>query len=238
MVSRRVRARGHPDLMPDIMMGEMPVLKTSSVIGVGLALACALAWTGCSDWVGKPAATVQKKTEEHKPAPPFELKSAVGQPTPRFSLKDENGQVVRPADYKGKVVLLDFWATWCGPCKLEIPWFIDFERQFKDQGFAVVGVSLDEDGWTAIKPYVQNMKMNYRVLLGNDDVSTAYGGLDALPTTLLIDRQGKIASVHEGVSMGKEEFKNAIVQLLNAPREGASVASGDVLALLTRPSSR
>ncbi len=78
---------------------------------------------------------------------------------------------------------------------------------------------MDEDGWTAIKPYVQNMKMNYRVLLGNDDVSTAYGGLDSLPTTLLIDRQGKIASVHVGVTMGKEEFKNAIVQLLNAPHD-------------------
>jgi hypothetical protein len=82
------------------------------------------------------------------------------------------------------------------------------------------------------------MKMNYRVLLGNDDVSTAYGGLDSLPTTLLIDRQGKIASVNVGVAMGKEEFKNAIVQLLNAPRANASVASGGALALLTRPGAR
>ena len=120
------------------------------------------------------------------------------------------------------MVLLDFWATWCGPCKIEIPWFMEFERQFKDQGFAVLGVSMDEDGWTAIKPYVQNMKMNYRVLLGNDEVSTAYGGLDSLPTTLLIDRQGKIASVHVGVSMGKEEFKNAIVQLLECAQRQRS----------------
>jgi hypothetical protein len=97
---------------------------------------------------------------------------------------------------------------------------------------------MDEDGWNVIKPYVQNMKMNYRILLGNDDVSTAYGGLDSLPTTLLIDRDGKIASVHVGVSMGKEEFKNAIVQLLNAPRERASVASGNSLALLASPVAR
>jgi hypothetical protein len=82
------------------------------------------------------------------------------------------------------------------------------------------------------------MKMNYRILLGNDDVSTAYGGLDSLPTTLLIDRQGNIASVHVGVSMGKEEFKNAIVQLLNGPRASVSVASGRALALLTRPNAR
>ena len=97
---------------------------------------------------------------------------------------------------------------------------------------------MDEDGWTAIKPYAQNMKMNYRILLGNDDVSTAYGGLDSLPTTLLIDRQGKIASVHVGVTMGKEEFKNAIVDLLKAPRANASAPARGALALLTSPGSR
>jgi peroxiredoxin len=213
------------------------VSKTISVIGVGAALACALLWTGCSDFSSiKPVPKASQ--EQQKPAAEFSLNDSVGQPIPEFKLKDADGQMVRPADYKGKVVLLDFWATWCGPCKLEIPWFMDFERQFKDQGFAVLGVSMDEDGWSAIKPYVQNMKMNYRVLLGNDDVSTAYGGLDSLPTTLLIDRQGKIASVHVGVAMGKEDFKNAIVQLLNAPRASASVASGSALALLTRPGAR
>ncbi len=212
------------------------VPRSVQLIGVGSALACALLWTGCSGVAPvKPAAKV---SQEHSPAAQFSLNDSVGRPMPEFKLKDADGQTVRPADYKGKVVLLDFWATWCGPCKIEIPWFMDFERQFKDQGFAVVGVSMDEDGWTAIKPYVKNMKMNYRVLLGDDDVSTAYGGLDSLPTTLLIDRQGKIASVHVGVSLGKEEFKNAIVQLLNAPRSSASVASRGSLALLTRPSAR
>jgi peroxiredoxin len=203
----------------------MLVSKIVLGVGVGLALGCAVLFTGCSD-IGsvKPA---PKAKQEHNPAArssaaPFNLDSAVGRPTPAFSLKDANGEVVRPADYKGKVVLLDFWATWCGPCKIEIPWFIELEKQYKDQGFAVLGVSMDEDGWSAVKPYVQNMKMNYRVLLGNDDVSNAYGGLDSLPTTLLIDRQGRIASVHVGVSMGKEEFKNAIVQLLKAPGSTAS----------------
>ena len=225
--------------MPDIMLGEMLVSKTSSVLGAGLVLACALLSAGCSDWAGKPSAMVQKKaSEEPKPAAPFNLDTAVGQSAPIFTLKDENGQVVRPADYQGKVVLLDFWATWCGPCKLEIPWFMDFERQYKDQGFAVLGVSMDEDGWRAIKPYVQTMKMNYRVLLGDDAVSTAYGGLDALPTTLLIDRQGKIASVYQGVSKGKEEFQHDIVQLLDAPGHRASVVSGGVLALFASPSAR
>jgi peroxiredoxin len=219
------------------MKGEYPVSKTISVIGIGSALACALLWTGCSDFVAKSAP--KAKQEQQKPAAAsFNLKDAVGQPMPTFSLKDANGQMVRPADYNGKVVLLDFWATWCGPCKVEIPWFIDMERQFKDQGFAVLGVSMDEDGWTAIKPYVQKMQMNYRVLLGNDEVSTAYGGLDSLPTTLLIDRQGNIASVHVGITMGKEEFKDAIVKLLNAPKERAAIAPGSALALLTRAGAR
>ena len=151
---------------------------------------------------------------------------------PEFALKDANGQTAHLTDYKGKVVLLDFWATWCGPCKIEIPWFMEFEQQFKDRGFAVVGVSMDEDGWTAVKPYLVRMKLNYRILLGNDQVGTLYGGVDSLPTTFLIDRQGKIASVHIGVSTGKEEFKDAIVHLLDAPRDVAGASAGGPLAVL------
>ncbi len=217
------------------MCEETPVSKILLAAGITSALCCAFLWTGCSGVGNKSAKTAQE--QKPSPAGPFNLSAAVGQPSPAFSLKDANGETVKIADYKGKVVLLDFWATWCGPCKIEIPWFIDLERQFKDQGFAVLGVSMDEDGWKVVKPYVQNMKMNYRVLLGNDDVSTAYGGLDSLPTTLLIDRDGKIASVHIGVSAGKEEFKNAIAQLLNAPHDRASISRG-ALALLTSPSAR
>jgi peroxiredoxin len=147
---------------------------------------------------------------------------------PEFALKDSNGQTVHLTDYKGKVVLLDFWATWCGPCKVEIPWFIEFEQQFKDRGFAVLGVSMDEDGWDAVKPYIEDHKINYRVMLGNEQVSDIYGGLDSLPTTLLIDREGKIASVHIGLSRGKEEFRDDIDHLLGA----SSAAHGNSDALL------
>ena len=160
-------------------------------------------------------------------------KRASGKAAPPFELKDANGQTVHLADYKGKVVLLDFWATWCGPCKIEIPWFMEFEQQFKDRGFAVVGVSMDEDGWNAVKPYLLRMKINYRVLLGNDKIAESYGGVDSLPTTFLIDRQGNIVSKHIGVSSGKEEFKDAISQLLDAPRAAADVPRNGLLALLT-----
>lgn len=174
---------------------------------IAAAAICAvlgLAWTGCSTRSATAKASV-KADKDRKLAP-------------EFALKDANGQTARLSDYKGKVVLLDFWATWCGPCKIEIPWFMEFEQQFKDRGFSVVGVSMDEDGWNAVKPYLLQMRINYRVLLGNDQVGTLYGGVDSLPTTFLIDRQGKIASVHIGVSTGKEEFKDAIVHLLDAPR--------------------
>jgi peroxiredoxin len=189
------------------------VSKTISALAVCSAVCMALLSTACSN---RPAAA---------------RASVKGKPAPEFALKDANGQTVHLADYKGKVVLLDFWATWCGPCKIEIPWFMEFEQQFKDRGFAVVGVSMDEDGWTAVKPYLVRMKVNYRILLGNDQVGTQYGGVDSLPTTFLIDRQGKIASVHIGVSTGKEEFKDAIVHLLDAPRDIASAPAGGPLAL-------
>ena len=132
---------------------------------------------------------------------------------PDFELKDANGHTVHLSDYRGKVVLLDFWATWCGPCKIEIPWFQEFERQNKDKGFAVLGVAMDEEGWDVVKPFAQHMNINYRLLIGNDSIAEQFGGVDALPTTFLIDRDGKIAAVHVGLS-GKREFEDGIRELL------------------------
>jgi len=135
---------------------------------------------------------------------------------PDFALKDGDGKLVHLSDYRGKVVLLDFWATWCGPCKIEIPWFIDFQKQHRD-GFAVLGVSMDDEGWEVVKPFLAKEKINYRVLIGNDKTSESYGGIDALPTTFLIDREGRIASVHVGLA-NRKDFENGIEQLL-APAE-------------------
>ena len=133
---------------------------------------------------------------------------------PDFTLKDANGATVKLSDYKGKVVLLDFWATWCGPCKIEIPWFMEFEQQYKDKGFAVLGVSMDEGGWDEVKPYIEERKINYRILMGTDDVGQRYGGVDSLPTTFLIDRAGRIATVHVGLEKGKNEIRDEIDHLL------------------------
>ena len=132
---------------------------------------------------------------------------------PDFTLRDAGGKETKLSDYRGKTVLLNFWATWCGPCKVEIPWFIDFEKQYHDRGFAVLGVSMDEDGWKVVTPYVQKAGMDYRVLLGDEPLAKLYGGLDALPTTLIVDRTGKIAATHTGL-VSKSTYEEEIQQLL------------------------
>ena len=134
-----------------------------------------------------------------------------------FRLPDSNGVPVALADYKGKVVLLNFWATWCGPCKIEIPWFIEFNKTYKDRGFAVLGVSLDDDGWRSVKPYLAEKRIGYPVVVGNDQVSQSYGGIDSLPTTFIIDRDGRIAFVHMGL-VSKDTYEKELRSLLSGER--------------------
>jgi cytochrome c biogenesis protein CcmG/thiol:disulfide interchange protein DsbE len=143
------------------------------------------------------------------------LPEAKRQPAPDFMLKDSNAQNVRLSAYKGKVVLVNFWETWCAPCRIEIPWFIEFERQYKDRGFAILGVALDSDGWSVVRPYMQEKRINYRIVLGNDQVAQLYGGVEALPTTFVVDRIGRIAATHVGL-IGKKEYESQIEQLLGS----------------------
>jgi peroxiredoxin len=143
------------------------------------------------------------------------------QQAPDFSLTDATGKTVTLSDFKGKVVLLNFWATWCSPCRIEIPWFVEFQRAYRDQGFEVMGVSMDEEGWEVIKPFLDRMEVNYRILLGDDMVAQQYGGVEALPTTFLIDRQGRIASTHVGL-VSKDVYEKDIKELLEAPASSAA----------------
>jgi cytochrome c biogenesis protein CcmG/thiol:disulfide interchange protein DsbE len=155
-------------------------------------------------------------------APDKLLPEASRKTAPGFSLADANGKPIQLSDYRGKVVLLDFWATWCGGCKLEIPWYMEFDKKYKRQGLAVIGVSMDEDGWKAVKPFLLrtrdpetggNTAMKYPVVIGSDQLAKAYN-LTSMPMTLLIDRQGKIALSHTGV-VNKSDFEGHILQLLN-----------------------
>jgi cytochrome c biogenesis protein CcmG/thiol:disulfide interchange protein DsbE len=144
-------------------------------------------------------------------------------PAPEFTLKDANGASVKLSDYRGKVVLLNFWATWCGPCAMEIPWFTEFQQQYKSKGFEVLGVSMDDDGWGVVKPYIKDHNINYRIVLGNDSVTQLYGGVDSLPTSFLIDQQGRIAYVHVGLA-GKSDYSNEIQNLLGAHTNASQAA--------------
>jgi peroxiredoxin len=134
-------------------------------------------------------------------------------PAPDFTLKDGEGRKVSLSDFRGKVVLLNFWATWCGPCKIEMPWFVDFQRKYKDQGFSVVAVSLDEEGWDVVKPFAEDLKLNFPVLLGNDELADRFGGIQALPTTLIIDKEGRVVSSHMGL-VSMSDYEDDIKKLL------------------------
>ena len=125
-----------------------------------------------------------------------------GKAAPDFELKTVDGKTVRLSDYRGKAVLLNFWATWCPPCKIEMPWFVDLQKQYAGQGFQVIGVSVDDDAEKnadKIGKFAKEMNLNYIVLLGNDKVSDQYGGVEGLPTTFFIDRSGKIVGYIQGL---------------------------------------
>lgn len=141
------------------------------------------------------------------------IKSASRKKAPAFELTDANGNVVRLADLKGKVVLLDFWATWCGPCQTEIPWFVEFATKYQEQGLIVVGVSMDEGGWDVVRPYMQKMGINYPVVLGNKRTAYLYGDIDGLPVTFLLDREQRVAAIHAGLAK-KKTLEQQIKELL------------------------
>jgi peroxiredoxin len=132
---------------------------------------------------------------------------------PEWSLKDVDGKTVKSADFKGKVVILDFWATWCGPCSAEIPGFIALQKQYEKQGLVVIGVSVDEGGAAVVKKFMQKLDMSYPVVLADEKTEQAFGGVEAIPTTFIIDREGRIVKKHPGFT-DKDEFENEIKPLL------------------------
>jgi len=172
---------------------QLPVLMTLAVL-LGLA-ACV------QDATVNDGGTVQAaSTEERKPAADF-------------TLKDAEGRDVTLSDYKGKVVLLNFWATWCGPCKIEMPWFVEFQRKYKDRGFSVIAVSLDDEGWDIVRPFADRLELNFPVVVGSDEMADKYGGVAALPTTFIIDKEGLIVNSHMGL-VGRGEYEEDIESLL------------------------
>jgi thiol-disulfide isomerase/thioredoxin len=141
---------------------------------------------------------------------------------PDVTFKDLDGKDVTLASLKGKVVVLNFWATWCEPCQVEIPWMIELQRKNADKGFTILGAAMDDEGKSVVEPYVQKtefdvdgvkLKMNYPIVLGTDDLASKFGGLIGLPTTIVITRDGKIAKRFIGLA-NRDQLEKKVHELL------------------------
>ena len=143
-------------------------------------------------------------------------------PAPQLTLKDLDGKEVSLEQYRGKVVLVNFWATWCEPCQVEIPWLIEMQQKYSAQGFTILGIAMDEDGASIVTPWVQKERfdvngaksaMNYPIVIGNDAAADKFGGLLGYPTSVLISRDGKILKRITGIITPEEISKSVESQL-------------------------
>ena len=136
-----------------------------------------------------------------------------GQLAPDFTLQSLDGKAVRLSDFRGKAVLLNFWATWCQPCKIEMPWFVDMQKQYGPQGLQVLGVAMDDASPDDISKFAKTMGVNYPVLIGKESVGDEYGGVQFLPATFYIARDGKVIDRVFGLK-GRSEIEDIIKRAL------------------------
>jgi thiol-disulfide isomerase/thioredoxin len=188
---------------PESSPPEKPSAPNSKLL-VGAALAIALViglYYTNRYWIA-PAVRAQSKSDGSHPA------------APAFSLTDITGQPLKLSDFHGKVVALDFWATWCGPCRIEIPGFIELQKRYGSQGFNMIGISMD-DSPEPVVDFYKELQMNYPVAVGNSRLGELYGGIPGLPTTFLIGRDGRIYAKHVGAT-DPNVFESEIKELLAA----------------------
>lgn len=175
-----------------------------------LTLALLLGFVACKP---KPEAPV-----ESAPAPVAEVaKKNLPAPlgiAPSWSLPDLEGNTVSFSQFKGKVVVVDFWATWCPPCREEIPGYIELQDKYGKDGLVIIGVSLDRGGPKIVKPFVEKTGMNYVVVMGDNSTVESYGGFQGIPTTFIIDREGNIREKKTGAEE-KEVFEKRLTKYLN-----------------------
>jgi len=201
-------------------IADRPSRKAAWLAMGAVAVALALIWIapGVGDRTAPApqSGTATGATAADNPGDPDDA-DATGKAAPlQFTLKDMNGVDVKLAAFKGKPIVINFWATWCGPCRAEIPSLVQLQRQYGDEGQDVVilGISVD-DPIEKLKPYASEMKINYPLLVGNgrEDVQEAFGPLWGIPVTVFVDREGRIAKRHSGIA-SKEQFEREIKALL------------------------
>jgi len=150
--------------------------------------------------------------------------------SPDFTLKDLEDHDVSLSQFKGKVVLVNFWATWCGPCRIEIPWLVELQNKYAARGFTVLGVAMDEEGKSAVAPFVQkerfkvggtSQSMNYPIVLGNDATADKFGGLVGFPTSVLISKEGRVVKRVDGL-VSYDEIDKTIQSQLEANESPAN----------------
>jgi cytochrome c biogenesis protein CcmG/thiol:disulfide interchange protein DsbE len=142
--------------------------------------------------------------------PPGKLQ---GKAAPDFSLPTTTGQTMKLSDFQGKAVLLNFWATWCEPCKVEMPWFVDLQKKYGPQGLQVIGVAMDDASPKDIAAFATKMGVNYPILIGKEEVGTEYGGIEYLPSTFYIGRNGKVIEHAFGL-VSRSEIETTIEKAL------------------------
>jgi thiol-disulfide isomerase/thioredoxin len=184
--------------------------KSSLVI---IAVVAVIAATYLAD-----RATRQPKNSVAKAA----LSNAAAKPAPEITLKALDGKDLSLAQYKGKVVLVNFWATWCEPCQVEIPWLIEMQQKYAARGFTVLGIAMDDEGASVVTPWVQKERfdvngsksqMNYPIVIGDDAAADKFGGLLGYPTSVLINRDGKVVKRITGIISYDEMSKSIESQL-------------------------
>ncbi|MGA9979477.1 MAG: TlpA disulfide reductase family protein [Candidatus Sulfotelmatobacter sp.] len=148
-------------------------------------------------------------------------------PAPDFALESLDGKTMRLSDFRGKAVLLNFWATWCTPCKIEMPWFVELQREYGAQGLQIVGVAMDDASKEDIAKFAKDMGVNYPILIGKEAVGEQYGGIPALPETFFIGRDGKIVDKILGLK-GKGDIEDDIKKALDTGTQHASAAGETV----------
>ena len=136
-----------------------------------------------------------------------------GEPAPEFALEQMNGEMFRLSDHRGEIVVVNFWATWCPPCRREIPGFIQLQNELGAQGVTFVGVSLDETGFAAVRPYAEKMDINYPLVVGTDRLARRYGGVRALPTSFVVGPEGTVQYARPGF-LPEAELRRQLEPLL------------------------